>query len=76
MFHDCGVHDIDMICWLFEEWPEAVFSMAHAHWPAIANINDVDTVAITMKFPSGGIGIIDLSRYAAYGYDQRLEVGQ
>ncbi|KAB7497260.1 Inositol 2-dehydrogenase [Armadillidium nasatum] len=37
-------------------------------------LNDYDTVAITLLFPSGTIGMIDLSRNAIYGYDQRLEV--
>jgi len=27
-----------------------------------------------LKFPSGALGSIDLSRKAAYGYDQRIEV--
>ena len=37
-------------------------------------MNDVDTVAMTLKFPSGVLALIDLSRHATYGYDQRLEV--
>jgi len=37
-------------------------------------MNDVDTVAAVMKFPSGTIAIIDTSRDAKYGYDQRIEV--
>jgi hypothetical protein len=34
----------------------------------------VDTIAIILKFPSGVLGSIDLSRHSSYGYDQRLEV--
>jgi len=41
----------------------------------IAALGDVDTVAITLKFPSNVIGVIDASRHASYGYDQRIEVG-
>ena len=37
-------------------------------------MDDVDSVSISMKFPSGAIVQIDLSRFAAYGYDQRVEV--
>jgi len=29
---------------------------------------------VTLHFPSGTVGIIDLSRNSSYGYDQRLEV--
>ena len=74
IFHDCGVHDIDVVCWIVGEAPDEVFAQGHAHHPEIAAMNDVDTVAIVMKFPSGVIATIDLSRHSSYGYDQRLEV--
>jgi len=74
IFHDCAVHDIDMITWILGEYPSEVFSAANSHIPEIQAINDWDNVAITMKFPSGTLATIDLSRFACYGYDQRLEV--
>jgi len=74
IFHDCAVHDIDMITWILGEVPSEVFSAANAQIPEIAGINDWDNVVITLKFPSGTLGQIDLSRFSIYGYDQRLEV--
>ena len=74
IFHDCCVHDVDMICWILAEAPQTVFCMAHAFNDGIAALDDVDTVVVVMKFPSGAIGQIDLARHAVYGYDQRLEV--
>lgn len=74
IFHDCAVHDIDLICWILDEAPSTVYAQAHAFVPDIAKLSDVDTVAIVLKFPSGAIAQVDLSRFAAYGYDQRLEV--
>ena len=74
IFHDCAVHDIDMITWILGEYPTEVFSAANSHIPEINAINDWDNVAITMKFPSGTLATVDLSRFANYGYDQRLEV--
>ena len=74
IFHDCCVHDVDMICWILAEAPQTVFCMAHAFNDEIAALDDVDTVVVVMKFPSGAIGHIDLSRKSIYGYDQRLEV--
>ncbi|XP_006818485.1 myo-inositol 2-dehydrogenase-like, partial [Saccoglossus kowalevskii] len=74
IFHDCAVHDIDVICWIMGDTPTTVYTQGHAFNPDIADMDDIDTVAITMKFASGAIGTIDLSRFAAYGYDQRLEV--
>ncbi len=42
--------------------------------PAIGEAGDVDTAMITLKFTNGAIGVIDNSRQAVYGYDQRVEV--
>jgi myo-inositol 2-dehydrogenase / D-chiro-inositol 1-dehydrogenase len=42
--------------------------------PAIGQAGDVDTAVVTLRFESGAIGIIDNSRKAVYGYDQRVEV--
>lgn len=47
--------------------------LADANVPEIKAIDDFDTVAVTMHFPSGTLGAIDLSRNSNYGYDQRLE---
>lgn len=74
IFHDCCVHDVDIICWIVGEVPHTVFCLAHAFHSEIGELKDVDTVAVVMKFPSGIIGQIDLSRHAVYGYDQRIEV--
>ncbi|XP_042902325.1 myo-inositol 2-dehydrogenase isoform X2 [Parasteatoda tepidariorum] len=74
IFHDCAVHDIDLICWILGEYPESVSAYAHANYEDIKGIDDHDTVVITMKFPSGALANIDLSRCAVYGYDQRVEV--
>lgn len=74
IFHDCGSHDIDLCRWILNEDPIEVFSVASAFKKEIAEINDWDTVVISMKYPSGALASIDLSRKAAYGYDQRIEV--
>ncbi|CAB3978247.1 trans-1,2-dihydrobenzene-1,2-diol dehydrogenase-like [Paramuricea clavata] len=74
IYHDCAVHNIDLVTRIFGERPRTVYTTAHAFIKEIGEMNDVDTVAICLKFPSGGIGLIDISRYACFGYDQRLEV--
>jgi len=74
IFHDCAVHDIDMICWIVGDTPTSVYTAAHAHVDDIRSVGDVDTVVITMKFRDGTLDTVDFSRYAAYGYDQRVEV--
>ena len=42
--------------------------------PAIGEAGDVDTAVITLKMEIGAIAVIDNSRKAVYGYDQRAEV--
>ncbi len=41
--------------------------------PAIGEAGDVDTAVITIKMENGAIAVIDNSRKAAYGYDQRAK---
>ncbi|GLH09633.1 CG3609 protein, partial [Gryllus bimaculatus] len=74
IFCDCAVHDIDMVLWVLGELPRRVATIARSNIPEIDGIGDWDTVAITLDFPSGSVGFIDLSRRSNYGYDQRLEV--
>ncbi|XP_071510435.1 myo-inositol 2-dehydrogenase-like [Diadema antillarum] len=73
-FHDCAVHDIDLICWIVGERPDTVFAQGHAFHDCIREMDDVDQANITLKFPSGIMATIDINREAVYGYDQRLEV--
>ena len=53
IFHDMAIHDIDMALWLMNEHPTSVFTYGKAFDPYYTTINDVDTVAISMQFPSG-----------------------
>lgn len=74
IYHDCAVHDIDILLWMYGERPVSVYTAAHSFIKEIKAMNDVDTLAIVLKFPSGGIGMVDISRFASFGYDQRVEV--
>lgn len=74
VFHDCLVHDFDMSCWVLGELPTRVQATASALIPEVKAIDDFDTIAFLLTFPSGAIAIGDNSRYSVYGYDQRLEV--
>lgn len=75
MFLDMTIHDFDMVRYLSgSEVTEVYTNAAVLVDPAIGDAGDVDTALITLKFKNGAIGIIDNSRRAAYGYDQRVEV--
>jgi myo-inositol 2-dehydrogenase/D-chiro-inositol 1-dehydrogenase len=41
---------------------------------AVAEARDIDTALTTLIFEDGTYAVIDNSRKAAYGYDQRLEI--
>ena len=73
IFHDCIVHDLDMIRFVTQEDPIEVFSYGSCFIPEIAALGDIDTVLVTLKFESGLLCSIDISRHAVYGYDQRVE---
>jgi len=75
MFLDMTIHDFDMARYLTGSEVEEVYvSAAVLVDPAIGEAGDVDTAVITLKFKNGAICVIDNSRKAAYGYDQRVEV--
>jgi myo-inositol 2-dehydrogenase/D-chiro-inositol 1-dehydrogenase len=61
-------HDIGVCRWIVGEDPTEVFAYASAFKKEIKEMDDWDTVLITLKFPSGALGSIDLSRKACYGY--------
>ncbi len=75
IFLDMTIHDFDMARYLSgSEVTEVYAAGAVLVDPAIGAAGDADTAVITLKFKNGAIGIIDNSRRAAYGYDQRVEV--
>ena len=75
IFRDMLIHDFDILRWILDDEAESV----HAHAsvltdPAIAGAGDADSTAVTIRTKKGRLGIINTSRRAAYGYDQRFEV--
>ena len=74
IYHDCAVHDMDLVCYVLQEAPISVYVKSHTWDPDIAAIKDDDTAVIVLGFKSGAIAVIDICRHSAYGYDQRLEV--
>ncbi len=75
IFLDMTIHDFDMATFLVNSDVEEVYvESAVLVDPAIGEQGDVDTAIITMKMKNGALCVIDNSRRAAYGYDQRAEV--
>ncbi len=74
IFLDLSIHDFDMVRFQLGEVEEVYATGRALVKPEIGAVDDVDTAAIVLQFANGAIGVIDNSRQAVYGYDQRLEV--
>ena len=75
MFLDMTIHDFDMVRFLAGCDAEEIYvQSAVLVDPGIGEAGDVDTAVITLKMANGAIAVIDNSRRATYGYDQRAEV--
>ena len=69
------IHDFDMVRYLAGcDATEVYVQSAVLVDPGIGEAGDVDTAVITLKMENGAIAVIDNSRKAVYGYDQRAEV--
>ena len=75
IFVDMTIHDFDMVRYLSGSEVEEVSTFgACLVDPEIGKAGDVDTCIINLRFRNGALGVIDNSRQAVYGYDQRIEV--
>ncbi len=75
MFIDMTIHDWDMVSFQGGSEVDEVYAVgAVLIDPEIGKVGDIDTAAIILKLKNGAIGMIDNSRQAVYGYDQRVEV--
>ncbi|NXB46220.1 T73AS protein, partial [Leucopsar rothschildi] len=75
IFYNAAVHDIDIISLLLgESVPDIIFSLGHAFCADMGCLGDMDTVTISMKFPSGALVTLDISQHCTRSCDQRLEV--
>lgn len=75
IFLDMTIHDFDMARFLVGSEVTEVYAVGAVRVdPAIGEAGDIDTAVVTLKFANGALGVIDNSRKAIYGYDQRVEV--
>jgi len=72
-FRDVTVHDLDVARWLVGEVVEVTAHGAAAD-PAFAEVGDIDTAVVVLRFAGGALGVIDNSRSARYGYECSTEV--
>ncbi|EAN4688334.1 D-chiro-inositol-2-dehydrogenase IolG2 [Salmonella enterica] len=75
LIFDFTMHDFDMARFMVQDEVSEVYVKGNTLIaPSLKNIDDVDTLAVMLTFRNGGYALIDNSRRAVYGYDQRVEV--
>ena len=74
IFHDCIVHDFDMLRFITGKDPVEIYTLGSSFVEEIRALNDLDNVLVALKYDNGMIASIDVNRFASYGYDQRIEV--
>ncbi|MCH1983820.1 inositol 2-dehydrogenase [Ruminococcus sp. OA3] len=75
IFMDMMIHDFDMVRYLSGSEVTEVSAYGTVMIDEeFKKYDDVDTAIVMLKFENGAIGVIDNSREAPYGYDQRTEV--
>lgn len=75
IFMDMTIHDFDMARFISGNEVKTIFVSGNILIDdKISKYNDIDTAIINLKFSNGMLGVIDNSRQAVYGYDQRIEL--
>lgn len=74
IFLDMTVHDFDMARFVTGTEVDEVYARGEVRVdPAIGEAGDLDTAVVVLRHADGTLTVIDDSRRAAYGYDQRVE---
>lgn len=74
-FRDSTIHDLDLARWLFGEEPVEVSAFGSNLFDAdIRAAGDFDTAVTSLRTASGKLCVINNSRRACYGFDQRVEI--
>jgi scyllo-inositol 2-dehydrogenase (NAD+) len=72
---DMAIHDFDLARWLMNSEVERVTAEGSILvCKVLESVGDIDNAVINMRFVSGALGNIEVSRNAFYGYDIRTEV--
>ncbi len=75
LIQDFTAHDFDMVRYQAGSDIEEIYLQGSVLIdPKLAEMNDLDTLTASCRLANGGLALIDESREAVYGYDQRVEV--
>ncbi len=72
---DMGIHEFDLACWLMDDAVAEVhaYGSSVAH-PELAEVGDVDSAVVNLRFAGGATDTVELARNTTYGEDVRTEV--
>lgn len=71
---DMGVHDFDVARMYMGEVRRVHAIGGTLAYPEMNTVGDIDNAAIDLVFHNGALGVVQLSRNAAFGYDIRGEI--
>jgi predicted dehydrogenase len=72
---DMAIHDFDLARWLMSSEVDRVSADgALLVCDELRQVNDIDNATINLRFASGALGNVEVSRTAQYGYDIRTEI--
>jgi scyllo-inositol 2-dehydrogenase (NAD+) len=72
---DMAIHDFDLARWLMSSEVERVSAEgALLVCDELSAVGDIDNAVINLRFASGALGNVEVSRNAFYGYDIRTEI--
>ncbi len=75
LFVDMMIHDFDMARFIMGSEVKEVSAIGAALVnPKVAEVGDIDSAIVTLRFENGAIGTISCSRRSGFGYDQRIEI--
>jgi predicted dehydrogenase len=74
MILDMGIHDFDL-CRFFMGEAESVNALSGTlAYPELNSVGDIDNAVVSLRFTSGCLGAVDLTRNGIYGYDISSEL--
>jgi myo-inositol 2-dehydrogenase/D-chiro-inositol 1-dehydrogenase len=73
-FLDMSVHDFDLARFLVGEVEEVSAWGSVLADERFAEGGDIDTAVTMLRFRNGALGVVEMSRHSAWGYDIRTEV--
>lgn len=73
-FVDVTIHDLDTARWLAGEVAAVTAFGSAVADPSLAEIGQIDTALVVLRFETGALGVIDNARAAGYGYECSTEI--